>query len=307
MDSIEKCREDIIIDLKKNLSVHLPHHEASQIYRYALLPPGKLFRPLLVRSVAWDERGYRQKSHCFLELFVEIHHVYTLVHDDLPCMDDDSMRRGRESIHRKFNEWKALLVGDGLNTLSYRILSLIESHRFPLLLRYITWALGPKGLILGQYEDLSSRANSFRKLMMTYNLKTSRLIQTALVGSSLLCEDTPLKKVKDLHRLGEHLGISFQLLDDLCELTLEEASNHESQINPFLHHLDFCAQELEIRLQKMEAILNTYQLSYTKKVLDDYLKKTVHLIDDHEEMLKKRIGKRFKAHSGNFASIEFLR
>ena len=307
MDSIEKCREDIIIDLKKNLSVHLPHHEASQIYRYALLPPGKLFRPLLVRSVAWDERGYRQKSHSFLELFVEIHHVYTLVHDDLPCMDDDSMRRGRESIHRKFNEWKALLVGDGLNTLSYRILSLIESHRLPLLLRYVTWALGPKGLILGQYEDLSSGPNSFKKLMVTYNLKTSRLIQTALVGSSLLCENTPLKKIKDLHRLGEHLGIGFQLLDDLCELTLEEASNHESQINPFLHHPDFCAQEPRNSIAKNGGHPQYLQDFLYEKGFRRLSKKDSSPHRRSRRDAEKADREEFKAHSGNFASIEFLR
>ncbi|MCY4643471.1 MAG: polyprenyl synthetase family protein [Bacteriovoracales bacterium] len=294
MDFIEKCREEITSDLKRILLTHLPRHEAAQIYRYALLPPGKLFRPLLVRSMAWDRQDYRRETHSYLELFVEIHHVYTLVHDDLPCMDDDSMRRGKESTHQKFNEWKALLCGDGLNTLSFHILSLIESPRLPLLFRYVSWALGPKGLVHGQYLDLASKDPSPDKLLRTYKLKTSRLIQTALVAPSLLSESVPLRALKDLHLLGEHIGIAFQLLDDLSELTEERVSPQELEINSFLLYQDFCLKELEIRWGKIEGLLKTYSLSYTRKVLGDYLKGTTHLIADSDGRLKERMGENLK-------------
>lgn len=291
MDTIEICQREITNNLQNVLLTHLPHHPAREIYHYALLPPGKLFRPLLVRSVAWDLNNYQPPAHFYFELFVEVYHVHTLVHDDLPCMDDDPIRRGRPAAHRKFNEWKALLAGDGLAHLSYRILSLIESQSLPSLLRYSTWALGPKGPIQGQYQDLALEMNqSFPQLIATYRLKTSRLIQAAVVGSGILSSHTSVKVLKDLHRLGEHLGIAFQLFDDLCELTVKDLSDHESKINPFLIYQGRCEAELQYRLQKIANLLSRYQLFHTQKVLADYLHKTNHIITENQQTIKDHIG-----------------
>ena len=291
MDSIETRQREIASKLERFLQVYLPRHEAREVYHYALLPPGKLLRPLLVRSIAWDLGNDNPQAHAYFELFVEVHHVYTLVHDDLPCMDDDANRRGRPATHHRFNEWKALLTGDGLNVLSYRLLSLIESPRLSWLMRYCTWALGPKGLIHGQYLDLSMEMNdSFEQLITTHRLKTSRLMQTAIVGSALLNEDICFKTLKSLHRLGEHLGIAFQLLDDLCELKAHELSHHESLVNPFLVHRNQCIVELEYRLQKVESLLNNHKLFYTRDVLKDYFQKTDRLIMAHEQTIRTYIG-----------------
>ena len=291
MEAIEKCRREITAHLQNFLSTHLPRHQAKEIYYYSLLPPGKLLRPLLVRAVATDLKDYQCPAHSYLELFVEVHHVYTLIHDDLPCMDNDSIRRGRPTVHCKFDEGKALLTGDGLAHLSYRILSLIESPRLPSLLRYSTWALGPKGLIQGQYQDLSQEMNqNFSKLVDTHRLKTSRLIQTSIVGAGILSERASLKALKDLHRLGEHLGIAFQLLDDLEELAAEVLSNHESKINPFLTYPSPCAHELQYRLEKMEGLLRCYQLFHTQKVLGDYFKKTNRMLSQKRDNIKDYIG-----------------
>ena len=291
MEAIEKCRRDITTHLKNFLSTHLPRHEAKEIYHYALLPPGKLLRPLLVRAVAWDLKDYHWPAHSYLELFVEVHHVYTLIHDDLPCMDNDSIRRGRLATHRKFNEGKALLTGDGLAHLSYRILSLIESPRLPTLLRYSTWALGPKGLIQGQYQDLYEKINqSFSQIVNTHRLKTSRLMQASIVGSGILSEKASLKSLKDLHRLGEHLGIAFQLLDDLGELTVQDLSDHESQVNPFLSYPRPCIDELQHRLKKIEGLLSGHQLFYTQKVLEDYFQKINRMINENRPTIKDYMG-----------------
>ena len=222
---------------------------------------------------------------------MEIHHAYTLVHDDLPCMDDDAVRRGRPSTHRQFGEWQALLAGDGLSTLSYRALSLIKSPQLPRLLRYTSWALGPKGLIGGQHLDLSGEmTRSFSQLMATHKLKTSRLMQVALVGSGLLTEGADLRTLKTPHRLGEYLGISFQLLDDLGELGDEQLPARESQINSFLVHGERCEMELRRCLEGVVDILDRHQLRHTKKVVVDYLHHVSAKLSRSESLIKERAG-----------------
>ena len=291
MHSIEIYRREIAANLQKLLSTHLPYHKAREVYHYALLPPGKLFRPLLARSVAIDLQNYCPLSHPYFELFVEIHHTYTLIHDDLPCMDNDSMRRGRLATHCQFGEWQALLIGDGLHALSYHALSLIKSQHLPFLLRYSTWALGPKGLIHGQYQDLSlEMSHNFAKLLTTHKLKTSRLIQVALTGPALITQSASTKTLKGLHRLGEHLGIAFQLLDDLCELGTEELAQHESQKNPFLIYQGQCGSELQYRLQKIESLLKGDKFAHTQMVIKDYLQKTNHIIIKNKQIIEGHVG-----------------
>ena len=266
MKLLEQWHNEITHNLKKVLSKHLPHHRAREIYHYALLPPGKLFRPLLARSVAIDFNHYQSKNHHYFELFVEIHHVYTLLHDDLPSMDNDSKRRGRPSTHCQYGEWQALLTGDGLHSLSYRILSLINSSKLPNLLRYSTWALGPEGLIHGQYLDLSCEMKqSFEKLITTHTLKTARLFQVSLVGAAMIAQ-APQETLKGLHQLGEHLGISFQLLDDISDWETEQTS-------PLKLYENALIKELSKRLSKMTDLLEKYQLSHTQKTIESYLKK----------------------------------
>ena len=290
MDSIEQCRRDITHRLVQLLQSHLPCHPFSEVYRYALLPPGKLFRPLLVRSVAWDLGDYRPSAHGCFELFVEVHHAYTLLHDDLPCMDNDSLRRGREASHLKFGPWQALLAGDGLNTLSFRLLSLIDSPHLRDLLGYCAWALGPKGLIVGQYRDLAREgAGEFAQLLNTHRLKTSRLMQVALVGGGALAGGAG-KTLRNLHRLGEHLGVVFQLLDDLSELGHDQLSRHESEVNPFLLAKDDCCQQLEMRMEKMACLLDSYRLRHMRQVLAHYLGQSRRFIADKRGLIESHMG-----------------
>lgn len=286
MNPLDQWREEITSNLTETLKKHLPAHCAREIYHYALLPPGKLFRPLLARSITTDLNQPLKEDHRHFELFIEIHHVYTLLHDDLPSMDNDSMRRGRTSSHCQYGEWQALLTGDGLHTLSYRILSLINSPELCHLLRYSTWALGPKGLIHGQYLDLSGEINqSFEKLVKTHRLKTARLFQVSLVGAAMIAR-APQKILKDLHRLGEHLGISFQLLDDLLD--------RKETLSPLKLYKNEYTKELLRRLDEMTKLLRKHHLSWTQKIIKNYLEKTTTILsrDDSLSELVQKILKR---------------
>ena len=175
-----------------------PNHSFKEVYEWSLYPPGKLFRPLLALASHLDscsELSLESLTHsdniAYFCSAVEIHHTYTLIHDDLPAMDDDCERRGRPSSHIKFNEWKAILAGDGLLNASYQLLSKISHQELRNLLKVFSWALGPKGLIQGQVLDLSGEMkNSFQNIVHTHKLKTSRLIQVSLLGGHFL---SPLK------------------------------------------------------------------------------------------------------------------
>ncbi|MFT6070542.1 MAG: geranylgeranyl pyrophosphate synthase [Bacteriovoracaceae bacterium] len=238
---IDQLQKNIEAHLEVHLRKMLPKHSISEAYLYASLPPGKLFRPLLSAGVFLfhnpDQVGEfedHQSAPSKLASFLELHHAYTLVHDDMPCMDDDDMRRGKPSTHKKFGQWQALLVGDGLLGASWQLLTQIKHKDLLSYLNYATWCLGPKGLLQGQVLDLSEEMTlSFENLIETHKLKTARLIQASLVGGYLLSPHPNMKTAKAYHRLGEALGISFQLLDDLTELT-ESLGEHEKKVNPWI-------------------------------------------------------------------------
>ena len=186
-----------------------PEHAFQEVYNYSLFPAGKLFRPSLCISIGMDinEVGLEdiplKSSLAAASAGLEVHHTYTLMHDDLPCMDDDNERRGRASSHIKFNEWMALLGGDGLLNASYRLISLGEHPNTALAVKIFAWATGPKGLILGQVLDLSEEMNeSFDKLLRTHELKTARLIQLSLLMGLLYSDKADWKTAKALWKLA---------------------------------------------------------------------------------------------------------
>jgi geranylgeranyl pyrophosphate synthase len=180
-----------------------------ELYSYAL-SNGKFFRARL--SVAIYKR-FAGKSVDDLKnfvLFLEFHHAYTLIHDDLPCMDDGKIRRGKMSHHLYFNEYLSLLTGDALLNLSYEYLTKIVSHNNLKIIRLATKMLGANGLILGQIMDLEKD----RDVLKVYYLKTARLIQMALLGAYLMVA-SDFRVILDLFILGKGIGLMFQLLDDL--------------------------------------------------------------------------------------------
>jgi len=254
----------------------LPRHSFADVYKYGVLPAGKLFRPKLAlasfNDSSRDQAAYNEDLWKLCTA-LEIHHAYTLIHDDLPAMDDDDMRRGQLSTHKKFGQWQAILAGDGLSIASFRLLSRITHPSAQLLSQISAHALGPKGLIQGQALDLSHEMNlSFENLLKTHELKTARLIQLSLVGGALLA--TPkveTKSLKQLWRLGYAVGVSFQLLDDLLELCDETLSQHEKDINPWPKLTAKCSN----KTQKLFKTVDQMASKNIKNELALYYKKTL--------------------------------
>ena len=186
---------------------------------YALSNPGKRIRPTLVFLVG-DFLGIETSRLESIAGAIELIHTYSLVHDDLPCMDDDDLRRGKPTLHKKFNESTAVLAGDALQTLAFNLilddinLNISEKHD---LLSDLAKRIGPEGMVLGQNLDIEyeKKNPSFDEIMEMNRLKTGLLIEFSILSSFYLKGDL----TKDWYQLAKNIGISFQLIDDMLDLS----------------------------------------------------------------------------------------
>lgn len=258
---------------------------------YAVFPAGKLFRPKLVEALALDLSNKLSDDHLHLASAIELHHAYTLVHDDLPSMDNDLIRRGKASTHAHFGEWKAILAGDALLIASFAELSNIKHKNFREIHRLMTWATGAKGLIEGQFLDLGADGNvPMKKVVRIHELKTARLIQLATLGSYYLSEKQNHRGVIEFMRLGREIGVSFQLLDDLSELSEKEVSEHEKNINPFLTSPLEALNELRLSHLRLTAITFKHRLTHIDQMLNDYFRNNQKNLLENFSNVEKNIG-----------------
>ena len=192
-------------------------HEAM---RYAVLLGGKRVRPILALAACEVVSG-DQKEVMPAACAIEFIHNYSLVHDDLPCMDDDDIRRGKPSCHKKFGEGAALLAGDALLTLAFQILSAEGSKKLkPRLeaIRLISEAIGNRGMIGGQVVDIETKGKEIDLPTIEYinTHKSGALIAVSLrVGAVLGGGNSG--QVNSLFRYGKYAGLLFQIVDDILD------------------------------------------------------------------------------------------
>lgn len=266
------------------------HPELLKVMEYAVFPAGKLFRPRLVEAIALDLSKSLSRDHLHLASAIELHHAYTLVHDDLPAMDNDLVRRGKPSTHAQFGEWKAILAGDGLLIASFNELSKISHPSYRELMKLMSWTTGPKGLIEGQFRDLLADGKaSIAEVIRIHELKTGRLIQLAALGTYLLTESPNLRGRIEFFRLGREIGVSFQLLDDLSELTEAEVSDHEKSINPFFNSTKEALKELKLSHLRLSKITKKHNLTHLEKMLLDYFQANQQNLLKNFSVLQKNI------------------
>jgi geranylgeranyl pyrophosphate synthase len=270
--------------LQEHLQEAMPGHPFKDILNYALFPVGKLFRPQLVYALAMDANNFKP-CHEYFASSLETHHAYTLIHDDLPAMDDDDFRRGKPTVHKKFDEAKAILAGDALLNYSFQLLSKINPKKVSHIVSLYGQLTGAQGLILGQVLDLEDGDKSLEDTILIHQLKTSRLIQLALVGSNYLA-DEPFDSLL-LMQLGDSLGIIFQLLDDLSELA-HEITHHEKTINPFLKFdKESMSQIFATNFILMQKIIKEQKLVKLNHVISHYLVQSQNKITEHKSLIAK--------------------
>lgn len=251
----------------KDLDRHTIHPEIKIQLQYALFPPGKYLRPMMIEALSRSLPFENSDDLFYLSSALEYHHCYSLIHDDLPCMDNALYRRGKLAFHHQFSSWQAVLAGDMLLQMSFANLAKIKNPNNPNLSKLFFWATGAKGLIQGQFLDLNNSLKTFRQALRMIELKTSRLFQIASVGSLLLSKNPNIKTystLKDFLALGRHIGVSFQLLDDLGDI------EDLSEFNLFRSFPSESKQELKSSQEKTLRILRKYELKDLEKLLSSY-------------------------------------
>jgi farnesyl diphosphate synthase len=196
--------------------------------RHAAIGGGKRLRPLLVRAAA---RLFAVDPECALRagVAVEAIHVYSLIHDDLPAMDDDAMRRGKPTVHIAFDEATAILAGDALHAMAFEILSDPETHADPFvraeLIAELARAAGPSGMAGGQMMDLAAEHQSFDLATVTrlQHMKTGALICWCVEAGAILGR-APHEGRAALRAYARDIGLAFQIVDDLIDVEGDAAT-----------------------------------------------------------------------------------
>jgi geranylgeranyl pyrophosphate synthase len=222
---IVRCQERIERVLDEALTLRDPGTaRLGEAMRYSVLGAGKRLRPILV-YLTGESLGAAPELLDAPAAAVELIHVYSLVHDDLPAMDDDDLRRGRPTCHRAFDEGTAVLVGDALQALAFAVLANAPPSAAGTLarlqmIRVLARATGTGGMAGGQAIDLAAvgRRLSVAEIEDMHRRKTGALIECSVLLGALAAGITEGARFAALQRFGEHVGLAFQIQDDILDV-----------------------------------------------------------------------------------------
>ncbi len=188
-----------------------------QAMRYSLFNGGKRFRPLLCMASA-EAVGGSVEPALQVAAALECLHTYSLIHDDLPAMDDDDLRRGRPTLHKQFGEANAILAGDSLLTLAFELLA--DTPHGGRLCLELARAAGSRGLAGGQFEDLASEGGTpdREQLVRIHTNKTGKLISASCRMGGIVAQATS-SDLDALDEYGRSVGLAFQIVDDILNIT----------------------------------------------------------------------------------------
>ena len=195
--------------------------------RYAVLGGGKRVRPLLVYAAGElfeAEAQSLERAACAIEMM----HAYSLVHDDMPCMDDDALRRGKPTVHIQYGDATALLVGDALQSQAFKVLAdmTIEPVRCIAMLRLLAQASGAEGMCGGQAIDLASVGQrlSLAALEQMHRLKTGALLRAAVLLGAWCGKVLTAEESAALEAYADAIGLAFQVVDDVLDATADSTT-----------------------------------------------------------------------------------
>lgn len=271
-DSLAQIAVDI--DQQFDVLLQLPGDTRDRLYaamRHAAIGGGKRLRPLLVTATAALFHVDRAVA-LRVGTAVEAIHVYSLVHDDLPCMDDDDMRRGKPTVHRAFDDATAVLAGDSLHALAFEILASSQTHTDPFirgeLVSTLALASGPEGMAGGQMMDIEAEKSAFdlQTVMRLQALKTGALIAASVEMGAILGHIPPEGRTH-LRGYARDIGLAFQIADDIMDvegdpelagkaLQKDAAAGKGTFVS--LMGLDRAKQQADMLVQQANEHLSTY-------------------------------------------------
>ena len=244
--------------------------------RYSALADSKCIRAGLIFASGNLNKEISNSALIDMAASIELMHTYSLIHDDLPSMDNDEMRRGQASNHIKFNEATAVLTGDALQALAYENIvsspNITQSQKISSI-KALSSACGHEGMILGQQYDLDAEKNKYHDIKKIHELKTGRLIRVAITMPHLGNEKQKNQLIA-LDEVGKDLGLAFQIIDDVLEASSDSntlgKSNQSDLVNEKLTYVntfgkqssldqahalsDACISKLESSFHKDEVV-----------------------------------------------------
>ena len=219
---LSQVREQVLSNIE---SVIGQSNSIEIVMRYSALSKSKMIRAALIFASAESNKDLKKESILTLATAIELIHTYSLIHDDLPSMDDDDFRRGKQSNHIKFGEANAILAGDALQALAYEIIvndSNLSSDLKVEAVNLLTKACGKNGMVHGQSLDIENESKKIDKsyIEKIHMLKTGMLIQCAVSLGQLGKKYD--KYYENFKKFGINIGLAFQITDDLLEVTSDK-------------------------------------------------------------------------------------
>lgn len=240
---------------------------------YSIKAGGKRIRPILMIASA-EAFGGKKEDVLSAAIALELVHTYSLIHDDLPAMDDDNLRRGQPTNHIEFGEATAILAGDSLLTLAFQVISEAENltaEQKETIIKRLSMASGPTGMVAGQILDLEAeeRQVNLSELEQIHRLKTGELLIFAVEIGAYLA-GAAQDQLKAIREFGHHIGLIFQIQDDILDIEGDEqklgktvGSDQENKKStyPKLLGIEGALQAKEANIKQAEASLNQAQIA----------------------------------------------
>ena len=246
---LSECKEKVF----QRIDTLLPDtNKVISSMRYSALADSKCIRAGLIFASGNLNKEISDLALVDMATSIELMHTYSLIHDDLPSMDNDEMRRGQASNHIKFNEATAILTGDALQALAYE--NIVASPEITQIqkissIKALADACGHKGMILGQQYDLDAENNEYDDIKKIHELKTGKLIRVAMTMPHMGNEKQK-KQLSILDEIGKDLGLAFQIMDDVLEVSSDSGtlgkSNQSDLLNKKLTYVSVFGKQASI-------------------------------------------------------------
>ncbi len=219
---IKQCQHRVILTLKKNLpSLNKEPRQLHQAMHYAVLNGGKRLRSAFIFATG-EALNAKPSLLNNIAAAIEMIHAYSLIHDDLPALDNDDLRRGKPTCHKVFGEATTILAGNALQSLAFEILSTLNKKDVPAssileMIQLIASSIGSMGMIGGEELDIKMEGQSvsLKKLTAMYKLKTGCLLRASIILSALAANSRNKKILHNLAQFSENIGLAFQIHDDI--------------------------------------------------------------------------------------------
>lgn len=263
--------EQLELEMQRYIEEHVQEEQLRESMIYSIRAGGKRIRPLLLFVTMASFQKKVDFGAIQVASALEMIHTYSLIHDDLPAMDDDDLRRGQPTNHKVFGEALAILAGDSLLTMAFQLLSQsqLANDKKLLLIQLLAETSGSSGMVAGQVADILGEGQklSVEELVAIHRRKTGELIRFAILAGGILADQSQ-QTIEDLAQLANHLGLAFQIRDDILDVisdasVLGKATQKdemaEKNTYPGLLGLDGAKEVLAFEMAQSRAIIQVLQ------------------------------------------------